>query len=91
MSIAIAIFMSISISIFMTISMMCVRSSVCSSVCARARACGGGVSGDFLKSGASSIGLVAPLFPPDAVLNAKWDVIQANAAKVIGNVKAAIA
>ena len=24
----------------------------------------------------SSVGLVAPLFPPDAVLNAKWDVIQ---------------
>jgi len=48
-------------------------------------------AGDFLKSGASSVGLVAPLFPPDAVLNAKWDVIQANAQKVIGNVKAAFA
>jgi len=45
-------------------------------------------AGDFLKNGASSVGLVAPLFPPDAVLNGKWDVIQANAEKVIGNVKA---
>jgi len=45
-------------------------------------------AGEFLKSGASSVGLVAPLFPPDAVLNSKWDVIQANAEKVIGNVKA---
>jgi 2-dehydro-3-deoxyphosphogluconate aldolase/(4S)-4-hydroxy-2-oxoglutarate aldolase len=33
-------------------------------------------AGDFLKNGASSVGLVAPLFPPDAVLNGKWDVIQ---------------
>ena len=48
-------------------------------------------AGEFLKNGASSIGLVAPLFPPDAVLNSKWDVIQANAAKVIGNVKKAMA
>merc|ERR1712176_967846 len=48
-------------------------------------------AGDFLKNGASSVGLVAPLFPPDAVAGAKWDVIRANAEKVIGNVKAAIA
>jgi len=48
-------------------------------------------AGDFLKNGASSVGLVAPLFPPDAVAGAKWDVISANAAKVIGNVKAAMA
>ena len=45
-------------------------------------------AGEFLKNGASSVGLVAPLFPPDAVLNGKWDVITANAQKVIGNVKA---
>jgi 2-dehydro-3-deoxyphosphogluconate aldolase/(4S)-4-hydroxy-2-oxoglutarate aldolase len=45
-------------------------------------------AGDFLKNGASSIGLVAPLFPPDAIAGEKWDVIQANAEKVIGNVKA---
>merc|ERR1719201_1240544 len=48
-------------------------------------------AGEFLKNGAASVGLVAPLFPPDAVLNKKWDVIQANAEKVIGNVKAAMA
>ena len=45
-------------------------------------------AGDFLKAGASSIGLVAPLFPPDVVMGQKWDVITANAQKVIGNVKA---
>jgi len=43
---------------------------------------------DFLKNGAASIGLVAPLFPPDAVAGEKWDVIEANAAKVIANVNA---
>merc|ERR1719217_1529877 len=48
-------------------------------------------AGEFLKNGANSIGLVAPLFPPDAVLNGNWDVINANAVKVIGNVKAALA
>ena len=48
-------------------------------------------AGDFLKNGANSVGLVAPLFPPDAVAGKKWDVIQANAEKVIGNVKAAMA
>jgi Entner-Doudoroff aldolase len=48
-------------------------------------------AGEFLKNGANSIGLVAPLFPADAVAGAKWDVINANAVKVIGNVKAAIA
>ena len=46
-------------------------------------------AGDFLKNGASSVGLVAPLFPPDAILGEKWDVIEANARKVIGNIKAA--
>merc|ERR1740138_1939001 len=48
-------------------------------------------AGDFLKNGANSIGLVAPLFPPDKIAAQDWDVIQANAEKVIGNVKAAIA
>ncbi len=47
-------------------------------------------AGEFLKNGASSVGLVAPLFPPDAIAGEKWDVIQANAEKVIGNVKAAL-
>jgi len=45
-------------------------------------------AGDFLKNGASSVGLVAPLFPPDAIANKDWDTIRANAEKVIGNVKA---
>ena len=44
-------------------------------------------AGDFLTGGASSIGLVAPLFPPDMVANGDWDGIRANAQKVIGNVK----
>ena len=48
-------------------------------------------AGDFLKNGANSIGLVAPLFPADAVAAGNWDVINANAVKVIGNVKAALA
>jgi len=47
-------------------------------------------AGDFLKNGAASVGLVAPLFPPDAIAGEKWDVINANATKVIGNVKAAM-
>ena len=46
-------------------------------------------AGEFLKNGAASVGLVAPLFPPDAVMNKKWDVIQANAEKVIASVKTA--
>merc|ERR1719183_2674902 len=45
---------------------------------------------DFLKNGASSVGLVAPLFPPDKIAAADWDAIQANAAKVIGNVKSVL-
>ena len=48
-------------------------------------------AGDFLKNGANSIGLVAPLFPADAVAAGNWDVINANAVKVMGNVKAALA
>jgi len=48
-------------------------------------------AGDFLKMGANSIGLVAPLFPADAVAAGNYDVITANAVKVIGNVKAALA
>jgi len=47
-------------------------------------------AGDFLKNGATGVGLVAPLFPPDAIAGEKWDVIHANAVKVIGNVKAAM-
>jgi len=48
-------------------------------------------AGDFLKNGANSVGLVAPLFPPDKIAAGDWDAINANAKKVIGNVKAAIA
>ena len=48
-------------------------------------------AGDFIKNGANGVGLVAPLFPPDAVASGDWDAIQANAKKVIGNVKAAMA
>ena len=47
-------------------------------------------AGDFIKNGANGVGLVAPLFPPDAVASGDWDAIQANAKKVIGNVKAAM-
>jgi len=46
-------------------------------------------AGDFIKAGATSVGLVAPLFTPDAIAGNKWDVIHANAKKVIGNIKAA--
>ena len=48
-------------------------------------------AGEFLKNGANSVGLVAPLFPADAVAAGDWGAIQANAQKVIGNVKAALA
>jgi len=43
-------------------------------------------AGDFLMNGAASVGLVAPLFPPDAIANEDWDAVHANAVKVIGNV-----
>ncbi|KAJ1633887.1 demethylmenaquinone methyltransferase/aldolase [Pavlovales sp. CCMP2436] len=46
-------------------------------------------AGEYLKAGAFGVGLVAPLFPPDAVASGNWDAITANAVKVIGNVKAA--
>jgi len=44
-------------------------------------------AGDFLSGGASSVGLVAPLFPPDLVAKGDWAGITANAQKVIANVK----
>lgn len=46
-------------------------------------------AGDYLKSGAFGVGLVAPLFNPDLIKAQDWDAIQANAAKVIANVKSA--
>ena len=44
-------------------------------------------AGEFLSGGASSVGLVAPLFNPELVLKGDWDGIRANAEKVIANVK----
>jgi len=46
-------------------------------------------AGDYLKNGAFGVGLVAPLFQPDAIAAENWDQIQANAVKVIANVEAA--
>jgi len=46
-------------------------------------------AGDFLKMGAASVGLVAPLFDPVAVANEDWDQISKNAEKVMANVKTA--
>lgn len=44
-------------------------------------------AGEFLKNGAASVGLVAPLFDPVAVANKDWDQIAQNAAKVMANVR----
>ena len=44
-------------------------------------------AGEFLKMGAASVGLVAPLFDPVAVANKDWDQIAKNAAKVMANVR----
>eukprot|EP00586_Coscinodiscus_wailesii_P015591 CAMPEP_0172496510 /NCGR_PEP_ID=MMETSP1066-20121228/88512_1 /TAXON_ID=671091 /ORGANISM="Coscinodiscus wailesii, Strain CCMP2513" /LENGTH=255 /DNA_ID=CAMNT_0013268841 /DNA_START=143 /DNA_END=910 /DNA_ORIENTATION=- len=46
-------------------------------------------AGDYLRNGAASVGLVAPLFDPVAVANEDWEQIAANAAKVMANVKEA--
>ena len=43
-------------------------------------------AGDYLKMGAASVGLVAPLFEPDAIASGDYDKIAQNAAKVIANV-----
>jgi len=43
-------------------------------------------AGEFLKNGAASVGLVAPLFDPAAVASGNWDQIAQNAKKVIDNV-----
>ena len=43
-------------------------------------------AGEYLKMGAASVGLVAPLFPPDAIAAGDWDQIAKNAAKVMANV-----
>ena len=43
--------------------------------------------GDYLRNGAASVGLVAPLFDQAAIAAGDWDTITKNAEKVIGNVK----
>ena len=46
-------------------------------------------AGEFLKNGAASVGLVAPLFDPAAIAEGNFDQIAKNAAKVMANVKEA--
>lgn len=46
-------------------------------------------AGDYLKNGAFGVGLVAPLFDPDAIAKNDWDKVHANAVKVIEKIKAA--
>merc|ERR1711957_300497 len=45
-------------------------------------------AGEFLKMGAASVGLVAPLFDPVAIAAKDWDQISKNAEKVMANVRA---
>jgi Entner-Doudoroff aldolase len=44
-------------------------------------------AGDFLRMGAASVGLVAPLFDPVAIANGDYDQVAKNAAKVMANVR----
>eukprot|EP00550_Attheya_septentrionalis_P007425 CAMPEP_0198295746 /NCGR_PEP_ID=MMETSP1449-20131203/29361_1 /TAXON_ID=420275 /ORGANISM="Attheya septentrionalis, Strain CCMP2084" /LENGTH=228 /DNA_ID=CAMNT_0043996147 /DNA_START=12 /DNA_END=694 /DNA_ORIENTATION=- len=46
-------------------------------------------AGDFLKMGAASVGLVAPLFDPAAIAAGDFDQISKNAEKVMANVRTA--
>lgn len=46
-------------------------------------------AGDFLKNGAASVGLVAPLFDQAAIAAGEFDKIAENGAKVMGNVREA--
>jgi len=46
-------------------------------------------AGDFLKMGAASVGLVAPLFDQEAIARGDFDQISKNAAKCMANVKTA--
>merc|ERR1711935_1203365 len=43
-------------------------------------------AGDYLRNGAASVGLVAPLFDPEAIASGNWDQIAKNAEKVMANV-----
>lgn len=44
-------------------------------------------AGEYLRMGAASVGLVAPLFEPDAIASGDYDKIAQNAAKVMANVR----
>jgi len=44
-------------------------------------------AGDFLRMGAASVGLVAPLFDQDAIAKGNFDQIAKNAAKVMANIR----
>jgi 2-dehydro-3-deoxyphosphogluconate aldolase / (4S)-4-hydroxy-2-oxoglutarate aldolase len=44
-------------------------------------------AGDYLRNGAASVGLVAPLFDPAAIAAGDYDIIAKNAAKVMANVR----
>eukprot|EP00957_Ditylum_brightwellii_P076385 5805536-Ditylum_brightwellii.AAC.1 len=44
-------------------------------------------AGEYLKHGAASVGLVAPLFDPVAIANGDYDTIAKNAEKVMANVR----
>lgn len=44
-------------------------------------------AGEYLRNGAASVGLVAPLFDPVAIQNEDWDAIAKNAEIVMANVK----
>jgi len=46
-------------------------------------------AGDYLKMGAASVGLVAPLFDQEAIARGDFDQIAKNAEKVMANVKTA--
>mmetsp|Transcript_11413 Transcript_11413/g.27244 ORF Transcript_11413/g.27244 Transcript_11413/m.27244 type:complete len:260 (-) Transcript_11413:277-1056(-) len=46
-------------------------------------------AGEYLKNGAASVGLVAPLFDQAAIAAGNYDVIAQNAAKVMANVREA--
>jgi len=46
-------------------------------------------AGQYLTMGAASVGLVAPLFEPDAIASGDFDKIAQNAAKVMANVREA--
>lgn len=40
-------------------------------------------AGEFLKSGATSVGLVAPLFQPELIASGNWDAIAANVSSLV--------